>query len=117
LVVPEGFEDWLNPIGTGPFKLESFEPGVRARFIRNEDYWKPGCANVDAVEVIVINDISARTNALMSGQVHAINRVDFKTADLLARAPNLQMVRSAGGQHFNFLMDCRQAPFADNNIR
>ena len=100
------------PRGASPI-----EPGVRARFVRNESYWKPGCANVDAVEVIVINDIAARTNALMSGQVHAINRVDFKTVDLLSQAPNLQIVRSAGGQHFTFLMDCTQAPFQDNNVR
>lgn len=117
LVVPEGFTDWANPIGTGPFKLESVEPGVRARFIRNESYWKPGCANVDAVEVVVINDISARTNALMSGQVHAINSLDFKTVDLLGRNPNLNIVRSAGGQHFTFLMNCTRAPFEDVNVR
>ncbi|TNC62906.1 ABC transporter substrate-binding protein [Rubellimicrobium roseum] len=117
LVVPEGFQDWSNPIGTGPFKLESMEPGVRARFVRNESYWKPGCANVDAVEVIVINDIAARTNALMSGQVQAINSLDFKTVGLLGQNPNLRIVRSAGGQHFTFLMDCTQAPFADNNVR
>lgn len=117
LVVPDGFDDWMNPIGTGPFKLERMEPGVRARFTRNETYWKPGCANVDAVEVIVINDIAARTNALMSGQVHAINSVDFKTVDLLGRNPNIEIVKSAGGQHFTFLMDCTQAPFTDTNVR
>ncbi|WP_134681845.1 ABC transporter substrate-binding protein [Paracoccus ravus] len=117
LVVPEGFSDWANPIGTGPFIPESVEPGVRARFTRNENYWKPGCANVDAVEVIVINDVSARTNALMSGQVHAINSLDFKTVDLLARNRNLQIVRSAGGQHYTFLMDCTRAPFSDVNVR
>ncbi|ALN74672.1 ABC transporter substrate-binding protein [Aureimonas sp. AU20] len=117
LVVPDGFTDWTKPVGTGPFVFETYDPGVRSRFKRNESYWKPNCANVDAVEVIVINDISARTNAMMSGQVHAINRVDFKTVDLLKRNPRLQVVQSAGGQHFTFLMDCTQKPFTDNNIR
>lgn len=117
LVVPEGFTDWSKPVGTGPFVYESYEPGVRSRFTRNPSYWKPGCANVDAVEVIVINDVAARTNALMSGQVHAINRLDFKTVDLLKRNPKLQIVQSAGGQHFTFLMDCTKAPFADVNVR
>jgi len=117
LVVPEGFTDWSKPVGTGPFVYESYEPGVRSRFTRNPSYWKPGCANVDAVEVIVINDVAARTNALMSGQVHAINRLDFKTVDLLKRNPKLQIVRSAGGQHFTFLMDCTKPPFVDNNVR
>lgn len=117
LVVPEGFTDWQKPVGTGPFVLERAEPGVRARFTRNESYWKPDTAHVDAVEVLVINDIAARTNALMSGQVHAINSLDFKTADLMARNPRLQIVRSAGGQHFTFLMNCTAAPFTDNNVR
>ncbi|WP_062013645.1 ABC transporter substrate-binding protein [Aureimonas sp. AU4] len=117
LVVPDGFTDWSKPVGTGPFVFESYDPGVRSRFTRNPSYWKANCANVDAVEVIVINDIAARTNAMMSGQVHAINRVDFKTVDLLKRSPRLQIVQSAGGQHFTFLMDCTQAPFTDNNVR
>ncbi|MCA0942271.1 ABC transporter substrate-binding protein [Salipiger pacificus] len=117
LVVPEGFDDWSNPVGTGPFIPERVEPGVRGRFVRNESYWKPGCANVDAVEVVVINDVTARTNALMSGQVHAINAVDFKTVTLLGRNPKLEIVRSAGGQHFTFLMDCTKAPFTDVNAR
>ncbi|AGT11174.1 ABC transporter substrate-binding protein [Paracoccus aminophilus] len=117
LVVPDGFTDWAKPIGTGPFIPESIEPGVRGRFTRNPNYWKPGCANVDVVEVIVINDLSARTNALMSGQVQAINAVDFKTVDLLKRNPRVQVIQSAGGQHFTFPMNCTQAPFSDNNIR
>jgi peptide/nickel transport system substrate-binding protein len=117
LVVPDGFTDWSKPVGTGPFVFESFDPGVRARFTRNESYWKPNTAWVDAVEVIVINDISARTNAMMSGQVHAINQLDFKTVDLLKRNPNLDIVQSAGGQHFTFLMDCTQGPYTDNNVR
>ncbi|MFG6082697.1 ABC transporter substrate-binding protein [Paracoccus litorisediminis] len=117
LIVPDGWSDFAKPVGTGPFVYESYEPGVRSRFTRNPNYWKPDTAWVDAVEVIVINDISARTNAMMSGQVHAINRLDFKTVDLLKRNKNLSVVQSAGGQHFNFLMDCTQAPFTDQNIR
>ncbi|SOC90705.1 peptide/nickel transport system substrate-binding protein [Rhizobium sp. AN5] len=117
LVVPEGWTDFSKPVGTGPFVFESYDPGVRSRFTRNPNYWKPNAAHVDAVEVIVINDIAARTNAMMSGQVHAINQLDFKTVDLLRRNPNLNIVQSAGGQHFTFLMDCTQAPYKDNNIR
>ncbi len=117
VVVPEGFTDWSHPIGTGGFIFDQYEPGVRSYFKRNPNYWKPDRAFVDAVEVLVINDPTARTNALISGQVHAINRVDFKTVDFLKRSPMLNIVRSSGGQHFTFLMDCSVAPFTDNNIR
>jgi peptide/nickel transport system substrate-binding protein len=117
LVVPKDWTDFNKPVGTGPFVFERFQPGVRSRFTRNESYWKPNTAWVDAVEVIVITTVSARTNAMMSGQVHAINQLDFKTVDLLKRNPNLNIVQSSGGQHFSFLMDCTQAPFTDNNVR
>ncbi|MCU5775470.1 ABC transporter substrate-binding protein [Erwiniaceae bacterium BAC15a-03b] len=117
VVVPDGFTDWSHPIGTGGFVFEHNEPGVRSLFKRNPNYWKPDRAWVDAVEVLVINDPTARTNALISGQVHAINRVDFKTVDFLKRSPALQIIRSAGGQHFTFLMDCRIAPFNNNDVR
>jgi peptide/nickel transport system substrate-binding protein len=117
LVVPNGFKDWSHPVGTGPFVFGEFTPGVRSLFKRNPHYWKPDGPYVDAVELIVINDATARTNALISGQVHAINRVDFKTVDLLKRSPTVNIVRSSGGQHFTFLMDCAASPFADNNVR
>jgi ABC-type transport system substrate-binding protein len=39
------------------------------------------------VETLVINDATARTNALLSKQVDVINRVDFKIVDALAKAP------------------------------
>ncbi|MFZ4833869.1 ABC transporter substrate-binding protein [Rouxiella sp. Mn2063] len=117
LVVPNGFTDWSHPIGTGGFVFDQYEPGVRSLFKRNPNYWKKDRAFVDAVEVIVINDPTARTNALISGQVHAINRVDFKTVDFLKRSPALNIVRSSGGQHFTFLMDCSVAPFNNNDVR
>lgn len=117
VVVPDGFTDWKHPIGTGGFIFDQYQPGVRSYFKRNPNYWKPNRAFVDAVEVLVINDATARTNALISGQVHAINRVDFKTVDFLKRSPALNIVRSSGGQHFTFLMDCRVAPFNNNDVR
>lgn len=91
VVVPDGFTDWSHPIGTGGYVFDQYEPGVRSLFKRNPNYWKPDRAFVDAVEVLVINDPTARTNALISGQVHAINRVDFKTVDFLKRSPALTL--------------------------
>lgn len=117
VVVPQGFTDWSHPIGTGAFAFDQYTPGVRSLFKRNPNFWKPQRGWVDAVEVLVINDPTARTNALISGQVHAINRVDFKTVDFLKRSPAVQIIRAAGGQHFTFLMDCRTAPFNQQDVR
>jgi peptide/nickel transport system substrate-binding protein len=117
LVVPDGFTDWATPIGTGAYKLERFEPGVRCITTKVGGYWKPDAGHVDAIELLVINDAMARTNALISGQVDVINRIDGRTADLLRRNKTLQVIRSQTGQHAILAMDCSVAPYTDNDIR
>ena len=78
LIVPDGFKDWANPVGTGAFRLEKFDPGVRISLKKNPDYYKEGRGWLDGAEITVINDAVARFNALKSGQIDAINRVDPK---------------------------------------
>jgi peptide/nickel transport system substrate-binding protein len=117
IVVPNGFTDWPHLVGTGGYVLDHYEAGVRSHAKRFANYWKPGRAFVDTVAITVINDSTARTNALLAGEVHAINRVDRKTVGLLKKNPHLQVVRAAGGQHYPFLMNCDKGPLTDNNIR
>jgi peptide/nickel transport system substrate-binding protein len=42
-VVPEKPNEWVskNDVGSGPFKLASWKPGVEIVLERNEDYWGP----------------------------------------------------------------------------
>ncbi len=94
MIVPDGFEgpQFENAVGTGPFKLKEFKPGIRGVFARNENYWKEGLPYVDEVELFAISNISSRTNALLAGEVDIIGVVDPKTVDLLQRAPNIEIV-------------------------
>ncbi len=66
--------DW---IGTGPFTMESFEPGVKSVHKRNENYWREG-ANLDAIEVTGITDTVARVNAVIAGDVQMAVQIDPK---------------------------------------
>src|SRR6516225_10129914 len=117
LMVPDGFKDWAKPVGTGAFSLDKFDPGVRASLKKTRDYWKEGRGWLDAVEVTVINDGSARLNALISGQIDAINRVDHKAVALLSKAPKIQIVRASGGWHAVMAMQCDKAPYDNPDIR
>jgi peptide/nickel transport system substrate-binding protein len=117
LIIPAGFEDWSQPVGTGAFKITSFDPGVRVTGERNPNYWKAGRGHLDGYEMLVINDITARLSALVSGQVQLINRVDWKLVDLLQRSQGCQIVRASGGQHYTFVMACDRAPFDNPNLR
>jgi len=113
----DGKIDPTSPEGCGPYKVQSYEPGVSAALTRHPDYWKEGRAHFDEVSLLTIVDPAARQAALMSGSVDAIDQVDLKTAALLQRAPNVQLLSIAGTQHYTFAMDTRTAPFNDNNVR
>src|SRR3546814_5056829 len=97
VIQPNGGVDDPNAgIGTGPYKVASFEPGVRVTFEKNTNDWRDDRGYVESVEIVVINDATARTAALSSGQVHFINRVDPKTVDLLKRGPNVSILNTSG---------------------
>ena len=115
-----GFDDPAAAIGTGAYVMESFEPGVRASATRRSDYWggdQTVTAHYDKVEVIVLNDATARTAALQSGQVDTINRVEPKIAKLLDRAPTLSVQNVSGRGHYVFIAHIDTAPFDNNDLR
>lgn len=68
IVVPEGSTGGPEAIGSGPFKLEAYEPGKSIRLVRNEDYWG-GPPLLEGMEVILIGDANARLNALKGGEI------------------------------------------------
>jgi len=117
LIVPNGFKDWAKPIGTGAFMLEAWDPGVRAVVKHNPNFWMQGRGNLDAVETTVINDTNARMNALVTGQVDVIHRVDKKTIGLLKKAPNLEIVQAPGGWHTILSMFTDTPPFDNADVR
>ena len=117
MMVPDGFKDWSKPIGTGAFVVETFNPGVRTLLKKAPDYWKKGRGYLDAVDINVINDASARLNGLISGEVDVINRVDPKTVGLLSRNKSLQVIRAPGGWFPIMAMEIDQAPYSNPDLR
>jgi len=113
----DGRIDYTNGVGCGPYVFESFEPGVEAHMTRNPDYWKSDHAWFDRVELYAILDAAARQNALITGEVDVIDRVDLNTVHLLERAGSIRVISVAGTQHYTFVMDSRVEPFSDNNVR
>ncbi|HEX9771571.1 MAG TPA: ABC transporter substrate-binding protein [Kiloniellales bacterium] len=113
----DGGIDWQSAIGTGGYKLDSYEPGVRMTLKRQPNYWKPDRAHFDEVEIIYISDSAARQNALITGEVDVIDRVELKTVHLLARREDVVVEEVTGTQHYTMPMFADVAPFSDNNVR
>lgn len=119
LILPskDGEIDPTAGIGTGPYKLEAFEAGVRTLGSRNPNYHKADRAHFDSVELLSIVDLTARQNALMNGSIHAMDRIDPKTAGLMGRAPNLRLLEITGTLHYTMPMRVDAAPFDNYDLR
>lgn len=111
----DGKADWQSGIRTGPFKLVKFEPGVSAKLVRNENYYKD--VWFDEFEMSCIPDVAARTAALTAGEVHYIDRCDLKTLNLLQAAPGIKITEVTGYGHYVLPMNVTVAPFNDVNVR
>jgi peptide/nickel transport system substrate-binding protein len=113
-----GFDNPAAGIGAGAYKVKVNEPGVRHVFERHANYWDAANgAHADEVEIIVINDNTARTAALQSGQIHMMNRVDPKIVELLKGVPNITIETAPGRGHYVFIMHVDKAPFDNNDLR
>lgn len=118
MIQPGGGVD--NPaagIGAGPYKVVVNEPGVRHTFVKHANYFDSSIGHADEIEILVINDNTARTAALQSGQVHMINRVDPKIVELLKGVPGIQIRAAAGRGHYVFIMHVDKPPFDNNDLR
>ncbi|WP_369372871.1 ABC transporter substrate-binding protein [Promicromonospora sp. Populi] len=69
-VTPEGVDDafFQEPVGSGPFVVESFEPGQELRMTPNPTYWD-GAPELQELVFQSIPEISARMTALQTGEV------------------------------------------------
>ncbi len=109
--------DFTTGIFTGAYILKKFEPGVRAFAVRNPNYFKSDRGWFDEIEMLSISDVNARTNALKTGQIDAMNRCELKTVHLMKRMPGIEIMKQDGYKHFTFAMQTNQAPYNNNDVR
>jgi len=103
-IVKDGTTDFNAGIGTGPYKLKEFKPGVRSLVVRNEAYWKPGKPYLDEIEFVGIGDESARVNALLSGGMDLVASVDPRSVARVKGTPGFAIFTTQSGQYSDLIM-------------
>ena len=114
-IVPEGFTDFDNAVGTGAFRVGEFEPGIRLIVERNPNYW--GDVWVDAVETFAIHDNGARASALISREADVIEGVDPNTVKLIESTEGVEVLSSKAGKFFTFTTQIDLDPFGSVDLR
>ncbi len=108
--------DWAKVNGTGPYKIERYEAGVT--FIATRTGAKHFAeAHFDTVEIRPILDTTARTNALMAGELDLVQSPDVRTLDMIAANPDIEIDRVTTGAHYTAPMNCKMAPFDNPDVR
>ena len=57
-----------KPVGTGPYKLESWDEGQAITLVKNEDYYR-GAPNIDRIIFKIVTDDSAKALQMKSGEL------------------------------------------------
>ncbi len=57
-----------SPVGTGPYKLESWDVGQSITLVKNEDYYK-GSPNIDRIVFKIVPDDNAKAIQMESGEL------------------------------------------------
>ncbi|UIJ72791.1 ABC transporter substrate-binding protein [Aurantimonas sp. HBX-1] len=115
-VAEAGADFGRRPVGTGPFRFESWEPNAKVVVSRNDDYWGEA-PSLEAVEFRPIVDAAARTAQLSSGEIDLM--VEAPAGSLAGfRADPAFAVHEQAGPHLWFLiLNTKEGPFADKRVR
>ncbi|MEO6972126.1 MAG: ABC transporter substrate-binding protein, partial [Rhodoferax sp.] len=104
LIVKNGTTDFAAAIGTGPFKIKEFTPGVRTVVVRNASYWRTGKPYLDEIELVGIGDDNARINALLSGGMDLVNAVNPRAVARVKQTPGYAIFTTQSGQYTDLIM-------------
>jgi peptide/nickel transport system substrate-binding protein len=88
---PSGTFGTKQPIGTGPFKFESWARNDRLTLVRNEDYWGDK-AKLDKLIFRPIADNAARLQALQTGEIQGYDLVEPQDVATIEGDSNLQLL-------------------------
>ena len=104
-------------VGTGPWMVQEFEPGITAVFERFPNYHRTGRPYIDEIETFGIPDNASRVNALLAGEIEMMVDLDPQLIAEVEASDNSKVLNQPGGAHPTYPMLSDVAPYTDNNVR
>jgi peptide/nickel transport system substrate-binding protein len=115
IVSPENQDINKTAVGTGPFKFDSYENGVKLTVVRNDDYWGEK-AKLDGAVINYVTDPLTRSLQLQSGDVD-VSRGIPQTEVKNLEAAGIDVMDKETLRTFFFYVNTRKAPFDDVKVR
>jgi peptide/nickel transport system substrate-binding protein len=118
---PESLKKWgkdvvKHPVGTGPFKLETWEPGVKVVLARNDQYWG-GAPKIRQAIYVPIVEAQGRLVALKTGDIDLTMDVPPDSLDELRRDASLVVAESNSSAVWYVTLNTRHPILKDRRVR
>lgn len=119
IVAPESVAtNNATPVGTGPFKYESWTRGDKLVLVKNPDHRAAGSVALDRVEFKFISDAAAASAALLAEEIDAFP--GFPAPELLPQFeadPRFNVIVGSTEGEVILAMNNAKAPFNDIRVR
>ena len=110
-------EQWAEgSYGTGPFKLTSWEKGIKVELERNDAYW----GTPVGLQTLIFRPIpepTARVSALLNGEVDMIVVVPPDSIESIKGDANLTYEQGPSLHYWFIQLNTKEPPFSDNRVR
>lgn len=105
-----------NGVGTGPFRVASWQKGDRIELVVNDAYWgeRP---YLDGVTFRVVPDTARRAELLANGEVHVAEDLDAPNLNRVKELPEIETPRKPGLATAYMAMNTTREPFDDVRVR
>ncbi|MGO2110792.1 MAG: ABC transporter substrate-binding protein [Pseudoclavibacter sp.] len=100
---PEGSDQLTEPVGAGPFTLDSWDQSVGETLVKNEDYFIPELPHLDSLTFTIVTDPAQRVSTVAQGGAQIMNGYPFQWVNEVD-TPNVDTyaVPTGGIRHFAF---------------
>ena len=106
-----------RPLGTGPFMIADFQPGIQVTLERNPHYWQEGLPYLDEVHLRIITDESVRRSALVSGDIDWAISVPAQSIEELKGRDDVIVDEVPAGAYWYIGVNTSEAPLSDERVR
>ncbi|MEI6001065.1 ABC transporter substrate-binding protein [Paraburkholderia bengalensis] len=118
VILPSNFKGAYEGsfIGTGPYRIEHFQPRVGASFVRNESYWGQK-ASVPRVEFKFYGEQQGQLLAMQGREVDVLTRFTAHGGLALLNNPEFKILGTRSSTHRQIHMRTDQGVFKDKRVR
>src|ERR1041384_5854353 len=103
-------------IGTGPYKLVSWQRGGNLMLLRNDNYWG---AKPEIKEALfkTVQEESARVAGLLAGPASVISNLPIEEIDRVAKTPRTRVAKVPGFRMYFLAINVTHKPFDNRLVR